>query len=137
MKLLISLSLVLFTSALFAAPSSLESCLKQQDELDREYCQKKRLRLINRSFNKEFGTYKAGYSQAKKNQVIGKMNADIALKKAQIAQLQKELGASNANLAKVKAHLSHEEHAALKNNKKRARRKEKKKKLKKLFKKIF
>lgn len=137
MKLILSMAVILFTTQLLAAPASLESCLRQKDELDREYCQKKRLRVINKRFQKDMGKYRAGYSQAQKNQVIGKMNARIALKKAKIEQLQKELGASNSNLAKIKAHLSHEEHATLKKNNKRARRKDKKKKLKKLFKKIF
>ncbi|MFT6069923.1 MAG: hypothetical protein ACJAT2_000937 [Bacteriovoracaceae bacterium] len=137
MKLILSIAAVLFTTQLIAAPTSLESCLKQKDSLDREYCQKKRLRSINRSFEKDFNSHKAGYSQAEKNKVISNVAAKIALKKALIEQLQKELKVSHSNLARVKAHLSHEERAALKKNKKRARRKEKKKKLKKLFKKIF
>ena len=65
-------------------PKSLESCLSQEDKLDREYCQKKRLRNINKKFEKEFATYRVGYSQAKKNVAIKKLNTEIAVKKVQI-----------------------------------------------------
>ena len=137
MKILLSFMALLFATQLLAAPKSLESCLNQEDKLDREYCQKKRLRSINKKFEKEFATYRVGYSQAKKNVAIKKLNTEIAAKKAQIQQLTQELNATQKNLKKVKGHLSHEEHAANKKNERRAKRKKKTRKLKRLFKKIF
>lgn len=125
------------TTQLMAAPSSLESCLGQPDKLDREYCQKKRIRSINRAFNAEFATYQKGYSQAQKNQAIGKMNTNIAAKKAQIAQLTQELKVTQVNLSRHQKLPSHEENAAAKKNSRREKRKRTGRKVKKFFKKIF
>lgn len=137
MKKLLFLLVLAISFNLSAATTSLESCLSQTDKLDREYCQKKRLRNINKKFEKDFSTYRAGYSQAQKNVVMNKLNADITAKKAQIEQLKKELKVSQTNLGKVKNHLSNEEHATNKKNSRREKRKKKTRKLKKLFKKIF
>ena len=62
----IILLVMVFSVGAFAAPKSLESCLSQADQLDREYCQKKRIRSINKKYDQDFAKYQKGYSQIRK-----------------------------------------------------------------------
>lgn len=119
MKLLMCFLLSL---SVYAAPTvTLETeCYKIVDNIDREYCQKKKLSILRGNFAKEEGTWKDGLSSSAKAQKTKSVNEQVLQAKELISVYQNKLTLLEAHkekLAKVK----------IKTAKKKKKKKKKKK----------
>jgi uncharacterized protein with FMN-binding domain len=105
MKLLIIL-LSLISVAIAAPSVHLDTqCFKMKDSLDRDYCQKKKAKLIENKYNAEEKTWSNGLQAAAKTQKTNIINARILEKEEELNFAQKELELlknHKARLAKVK-----------------------------------
>lgn len=130
----------------FAAKApSIESCLKMQDELDREYCQKKRMRTLNKNFNKKYETWKK--TQMTRNQrtgIINSLKSDKDMKKKMIELLNNEIKLLDNQVDKVSKLRTAEDQQDEEKRKreeedrrKREKKDKQKRKVKKFLKKIF
>lgn len=100
MKLLI---LALLSLNLFAAPKvALDTkCYQIADNVDREYCQKKKISLLQKSFATEQSSWKKGMSSATKAQKTKEVNEQVAEAKEMISVYQKKLEMLEDHKAKL------------------------------------
>jgi hypothetical protein len=103
-KILIILSI---SAYVFAAPKvSLETkCYELKDNLDRDYCQKKKAKLIETQYSNEEKTWSRGLMAAAKKAKTNSVVMKIKQKEEELSFIQKELDilkAHKAKLAKVK-----------------------------------
>jgi hypothetical protein len=138
---LIVLNVNVFASKKVSKPVSkipaLETCFKSEDSLDREFCEKKRMKAIDEEFQLSLTKFQGGYTQAEKDQAKIALNKDIETNKEIIKLLTDELMLKQNNLAKLDSLLSNEEKEKSEQDNASKKQKEEAEKIKKALKKIF
>ena len=146
MKTIIALILSLSFANTFAAKTpSLESCLRKKDNLDREYCQKKRMRRLNSTFNKKYERWKKReMTNNQRTGIIKSINYDKDKKIRMIEMLNREIKLLDRQAEKVSKLRTNEDRAneerrrrEEEDRRKRDKKDERKRKAKKFLKKIF
>jgi hypothetical protein len=132
MKLILFISL-LFSFSVMAKNAPAKNCYKMTDNLDREYCQKKKRRALEKNFKNNHKQWsKKGLTKKQKNNKLKQMNKRLAARKALLADLEHEIKVINNYKKKLKK--LKPKTAAAAPVKKMSRRDKLKAKLKKLFK---
>ena len=116
---------------------SIDTCFKSEDSLEREFCQKKRMKAMTEEFETALNKYKEGYSQAEKDEAKIALNKEIQANKDLVKLIADELKLKEENLAKLEATLSNEEKIKAEQEKEANKQKEDVEKVKKALKKIF
>lgn len=146
MKFFILILALVFSMNIFAAKkvikptskiASIDTCFKSEDSLEREFCQKKRMKAMTEEFETALNKYKEGYTQTEKEEAKTALNKEIQANKDLVKLLADELKLKEENLAKLEATLSNEEKAKAEQEKEANKQKEDVEKVKKALKKIF
>jgi septal ring factor EnvC (AmiA/AmiB activator) len=117
--------------------ASAQVCLSATDSLEREFCQKKRLKAINEEFAGDLKKFEAGLTQAQKDEARAKLAKNIETNQEFINLLTTELKAHQENLAKLELLPSEEEKQKAQEQNDKNKQKEELDKIKKAVKKIF
>lgn len=103
MKNILILIALVFSFSAFSAVSLDTQCHKVADQIDRNYCHKKRLQLIDKEMAKDKATWKKNLSAAVKKQKLDRLQAKVTENQAFLAMLQDEVKVYEKHLAELKA----------------------------------
>lgn len=146
MKFLLIIALICSVSNVFAAKksvkpvskiASIDTCFKTEDSLEREYCQKKRMKAIDEEFQASMTKYQAGYTQIEKDAARLALSKEIQNNKDLLKLVADELKMKEENIAKLESLLSTEEKEKAEKEKESNKQKEDVEKVKNALKKIF
>ena len=90
MKNLVFLS-VLFSSSAFGAITISSECHKITDEVDREYCHKKRMQLIKKEMSKDVASWKKELSPSVKVSKQKKLQTKLTEQQALVEMMMEEI----------------------------------------------